>query len=732
MVGGVFICLSPFKLLAITWDFNKDNDARGWIAIEGYDSGVSNIFPILNSEVSDGVWRVQVVPYQEGRQPSVMIISPHIGHDAALFDRIAIRFRLVHTQPVSNYLSLTWTNAHNWTYFGQDPGYKNGGCPPNPNCLPRFTKVEGPVVFTTDWQEVVIDNLQSGEAVWPDRGEYNTLWDGELSDISISINFVDQSRSPAQQVVRGPGDVPEALEIDWIQLTGVEEQIQGELPPPNAVRSFASGVLFSAPVFYPLGVKEVGGRGVDEGAGGLGDLDGDGDLDLVARWYDRQMGGYLLSFNDGQGRFARTQVESFPGRDLNFKGAFVSGGDLNGDGRMDLVLASAWGEPQPQVRLNDPEEGWVVQKLPVMEVSQMIDMDGDGDLDLWGRLISTDRRHFLFNDGQGNFNPPTPPMKLLTGRFIRTTVYPSLVDHKVPLLWYPPVDPQSNGYLRTQGYLTTYLSETGDLVEEPLPGTGEFGWGRPVQFGDFDLDGHTDIAICDTSEFGLLIDSVIDYGLNFLRNRGDGQFDTVSSFPELRYSGQLLFQDLNRDGILDVVLMDTELSSPAVVVLLGQGEGRFVKEGQYPLEKGRGGTILAGDLDEDGDVDLVVFDSYVVEGGGVHVMLNRLSDRVTAVEERTLVVPAKYHLGAAYPNPFNPGVVIPFTLGSVAEQVSLTIYSILGQKVRRLELGVLPAGARQVEWDGRDEKGEQLSSGVYVYRLQAGAWSATGRVVKSE
>jgi hypothetical protein len=134
-------------------------------------------------------------------------------------------------------------------------------------------------------------------------------------------------------------------------------------------------------------------------------------------------------------------------------------------------------------------------------------------------------------------------------------------------------------------------------------------------------------------------------------------------------------------------------------------------------------------VDGDGDVDLVVVDGSL---GGVHVLKNRHAGQITAVEEETSQVPAAFHLGMAYPNPFNPGVVIPFTVGGSGGNVSLAIYNTLGQEVGKLALGELPAGNHQIAWDGRDAEGRGLSSGVYLYRLHAGLWSAIGKMAKSE
>ncbi len=72
-----------------------------------------------------------------------------------------------------------------------------------------------------------------------------------------------------------------------------------------------------------------------------------------------------------------------------------------------------------------------------------------------------------------------------------------------------------------------------------------------------------------------------------------------------------------------------------------------------------------------------------------------------------------------YPNPGNPSTHITFTLPQKAH-VTLEIYNLLGQRVRTLVEGVKDAGSHRVVWDGRDEFGKTLPSGVYLYRLRAG------------
>ena len=83
---------------------------------------------------------------------------------------------------------------------------------------------------------------------------------------------------------------------------------------------------------------------------------------------------------------------------------------------------------------------------------------------------------------------------------------------------------------------------------------------------------------------------------------------------------------------------------------------------------------------------------------------------------------------ASYPNPFNPRTVISFELPEEVF-VRLVVYNLLGQKVRVLVEEVLGAGVHTVTWDGRDDDGRYVSSGVYVVRLEAGGKAFTRKML---
>ena len=92
------------------------------------------------------------------------------------------------------------------------------------------------------------------------------------------------------------------------------------------------------------------------------------------------------------------------------------------------------------------------------------------------------------------------------------------------------------------------------------------------------------------------------------------------------------------------------------------------------------------------------------------------------LEATTLALPTEHGLGHAYPNPFNPSTEIPFELPE-AGPVSLVVYDVMGREVARLVDGPMEAGYHAAMWDAGE-----LPSGVYLYRLTAGTFTATEQV----
>ncbi len=84
--------------------------------------------------------------------------------------------------------------------------------------------------------------------------------------------------------------------------------------------------------------------------------------------------------------------------------------------------------------------------------------------------------------------------------------------------------------------------------------------------------------------------------------------------------------------------------------------------------------------------------------------------------------PKDYRLYNNFPNPFNPSTKIAFELPK-ASHVKLVIYDVVGREVAQIADGDYPAGYSELTWNGMNMNGQQVSSGVYFYRISAGKWS---------
>lgn len=115
--------------------------------------------------------------------------------------------------------------------------------------------------------------------------------------------------------------------------------------------------------------------------------------------------------------------------------------------------------------------------------------------------------------------------------------------------------------------------------------------------------------------------------------------------------------------------------------------------------------------------------------GILKLALRDLGVIITSVELDALAqgTPELYALAQNFPNPFNAETVIRYSVPN-DEQVVLEVRNTLGQRVRTLVNGSQKAGSYIVRWDGRDDRGNILGSGIYLYRLKAGPFSSTKRM----
>jgi hypothetical protein len=274
----------------------------------------------------------------------------------------------------------------------------------------------------------------------------------------------------------------------------------------------------------------------------VGDLNGDGKLDIVTANANDNTVSVLLGNGDGTYRPQATYGTG-PGP------LSVAIGDLNGDGKPDLVVANGNSFSTDSVLLGNGDGTFQPQTTVVVGESHQVvigDLNGDGKLDLVNANSNSGTVSVNLGNGDGTFQPRT-----------------------------------------------TYAVEPG------------FGGSGPISvaIGDVNGDGKPDLVTADYSENAVSV----------LLGNGDGTFQAPTSYAAGSQPGLVQVADLNGDGRQDIVVANQ--TSNNVSVLLGNGDGTFQPETTYSVGAGQG-FIRVADVNGDGKPDIVALDN-----GGASVLL---------------------------------------------------------------------------------------------------------------
>lgn len=132
----------------------------------------------------------------------------------------------------------------------------------------------------------------------------------------------------------------------------------------------------------------------------------------------------------------------------------------------------------------------------------------------------------------------------------------------------------------------------------------------------------------------------------------------------------------------------------------------------------------------DGIVYLAFYgESTVPENGDNDLMIDNLQIRLEPVSNADgLLSPPVDQLLANYPNPFRAHTIVRYQLKD-SQPVKIEIYNLKGQLVKVLVDARKTAGTHEVQWDGSDQGGNRVSSGIYYYKMQKGKFSSTGKMI---
>jgi hypothetical protein len=214
------------------------------------------------------------------------------------------------------------------------------------------------------------------------------------------------------------------------------------------------------------------------------------------------------------------------------------------------------------------------------------------------------------------------------------------------------------------------------------------------------------------------------------------QPETDDSTPKSILDERLLSLQVH-DGYLSVWMDDREeIVSGELVVEGVEGEVEMGTELVGFLSASRGTAeglriVFAGAFPVEGSGELLRIHSGVGPGN-VRLTRARFNDGGivgwNGGTELAGVVPQRFALHPNVPNPFNPETTIRFELPQESP-TRLEIFDMLGQRVAILAAGTLPRGVHEATWDGRDETGARVGSGLYLYRLQAGDFEKVRRML---
>ncbi|MDF7810827.1 FG-GAP-like repeat-containing protein [Hymenobacter sp. YC55] len=364
----------------------------------------------------------------------------------------------------------------------------------------------------------------------------------------------------------------------------------------------------------------------------LADVNGDGSLDLLTAnagsgTGDRP-GTVNVRFNDGAGTFSTTHQNVAVGK----VPYYVATGDVDGDGDLDLLCANGGNSSQTasstvSVRLNDGSGTFTDtgQNVSVSnDPASMVlgDIDGDGDLDLIVANNSGSSLSVRLNKGNGDFEENR--QELSTGNQVRVVAIGDIDgDGDLDLL------ATSN----SQNRVSTHLNG-GDATGS---NTGVFTRGQDVTVGtrpqglavsDVDGDGDLDILAANNGNPGNSSSSTVSVRLNDSNGNFSGSQEVlVGSTPQSVTVG-----DVDADGDLDLLTANNDPNG-TVSVRLNDGTGNF--DGNQDVTVGLDSrSVAVGDLDNDGDLDFVTANFL---SGSSSVRLNQDQAQVPTI---TSVSPA--------------------------------------------------------------------------------------------
>jgi len=507
----------------------------------------------------------------------------------------------------------------------------------------------------------------------------------------------------------------------------------------------------------------IGIQSTGSGCLSWGDLDGDGFLDLAVAGATDSLRIAKIYVNDGTGSLAWDTQQVLTG----VSGAATAWGDYDSDGDLDLVVCGHDGT-QPVSTLYRNHPLGVLSPVPTQPLvglysgsADWVDFDRDGDLDLMlTGFDGSDRRTvFYVNDPLGILN--AEGANGLPGVYRAAGAWGDY-DNDGDLDLVRTGETATGGPSLARVYAndgTGNLTAMADLLNV---------YRSSCAWGDYDNDGDLDVGVCG-------YDGGSGWFTFLFENTGGGTFVQDITLPGVR-EGSLSWADVDNDGDLDFLATGDHPAGKHADLFISSGGlpntlpstpanldfdftnglhlswepasdletpwlGMYycVRVGTAPggndIMSGTYGSPLMGNSRRTNDLvlDLQTGEYYlsvraIDTGFATSAWAAEVFTGVTPVFPDTPDdLPTCYTLAPNKPNPFNPFTTISYGIPREG-QVSLVIFDVAGRFVRTLVNTWQGPGKYSVRWDGRDDAGRAVGSGVYFYRMSAGEEIFTGKM----
>jgi len=294
---------------------------------------------------------------------------------------------------------------------------------------------------------------------------------------------------------------------------------------------------------------------------------------------------------------------------------------------------------------------------------------------------------------------------------------------KSAIVSIPPIDYTANGSVTISDFTT--FANYYRVRTEVTPSTSEY------YVGAFDLNGSGSISIADFTSFastyrttvsakGIAGDELpsssipLAIGADFDNSTSMYHVSVNIGQPETIQGFEFLMS-YNPSAVEFIENSQTGLAGLDIVYKVEDGLVRVASA--FPGDAFEG-TLTLGfrSLGTAGNMTFEIADARVVDLAGVEALTTNI------VNYMQKAIPTVYSLSQNFPNPFNPTTTISYSLPE-AGNVELVIYNMAGQKVRTLVNSRQDASFYQIVWDGRNDSGSSVASGLYFYKLTAGHFS---------